>query len=179
MEMEKNLNEIYDGLKGDYYVNESGEVYRKKNDYIQFIRPNPQNRNDKHIAVHLAVCSGREIINKHFPVRYVVLNAFKGYRGREYKCGFLDGNVRNVHNSNLFWMMKDLKGLSLFDILSDNELKIWEEVLKNIKDIVEIRNQHESWLRRYIEWDQQTVIFNKAEYYTTRREFFKKMFNEI
>ena len=176
--MEKNLNEIYEGLKGDYYVSDAGTIYRKKHDgTIQLIKANSQNKHDKHIAVSLQVCEKNKLINKHFPVRYIVLNAFNGYRGKEYKCRFKDGNTRNVRLSNLEWMLKyPRQSLSFFEILSDNELKVWKEVLQRISDVTVMRRKHEEWLKEYMKWHDRNTIYSKAEYYGRRMEFFLELF---
>lgn len=178
--MEKNLNEIYEGLKGDYFVSDAGDIYRKKQDgIIQPIKANSQNKHDKHIAVKLFVCEGNQISEKHFPVRYVVLNAFRGYRGREFKCVFKDGNTHNVKLNNLAWQLKNKKStLSLFDVMTDRELKVWTEVLKEIKDITVMRKCHEVWLKEYLAWVNDNTIHNKAEFYEKRYKFFEQLFQK-
>jgi hypothetical protein len=101
-----------------------------------------------------------------------MLHTFSGIRDKEWKCGFIDNNQKNIKRNNIYWELKPC--IDLWTLLSDCEFELWKKKIFRIKDIAQIKKHNEIWLRKYIQWNLHN--YGKDNYEKARKQFIKKLF---
>ena len=156
----------------NYFVSDEGEVFRKTRKFGMLkLKTFHRNRKDKQMAVKLIDNQGER---KNYPVKFIVLCAFRGNRPKEYICCQRIKDPNNCRIDNLHWEVR--KDISLFEILSDDEFRIYQKKLNGIATLEETKKFNKQCLSKYLSFSCKNIGIRNGSYFRKRMIFFKQTF---
>ena len=153
-----------------YWASEDGRIWRKKADVFREVRMFHSNFKDKKLRVHLRNVKGKD---KCLYVHFLVLVAWKGYRGKAFWARHKSADLLDNKPCNLYWGVRP--GASFWDILGgDDELTgLWLAKMSSISDVYEARKWNEKVLRKLSVGNRTRMMQDEGKWREWLKELFK------
>lgn len=157
---------ILEGIKQIYFADKSGIIYRQTKSGLRPLKTGFSNNRDKHLSVKLQKQDGGFMT---YYVYYLILLAYKKYKGTCFRVSYIDGDNHNNSLSNLEQTLRS--SICFWDVLTDEEFNMWSNKISSIKFTPKIKKFNDKAL---LQFKHNICRINSDIEY--RHKFFKKLF---